>query len=76
MTPVAVEPDTVLDQVARPAASEVSTFPRPGVPQVIFTCPATSSLAPGVTVPIPIFPAGAPTDPLSPTPNIALAILS
>ena len=42
--------------VERPAASEVRTFPAHGVPQVIFTCPAISSFAHGVEVPIPIFP--------------------
>ena len=49
---VAVE----LCQLARPVASETRNLPTPGVPQVIFTCPATSSADPGVIVPIPIFP--------------------
>lgn len=43
-------------QDARPTASDVRTFPAHGVPHVIFTCPATSSFAHGVTVPIPTFP--------------------
>jgi hypothetical protein len=64
-------------QVASHVASDdESTFPVPGVPQVIFICPATSSRAVGDAVPIPIFPAGTPTVPLSHTPNIALPILS
>ena len=42
--------------VARPAASEVRTLLRPGVPPVILTCQATSSAVDGVLVPIPIFP--------------------
>ena len=64
-------------QVASHVASDdESTFPVPGVPQVIFICPATSSRTVGDAVPIPIFPAGAPTLPLSHTPNIALPILS
>ena len=45
------------DHVARPVASEVRTFPTHGAPPVIFTCPATSSFAPGVSIPIPILPA-------------------
>ncbi len=53
MIPVAVEPETLLDQLARPVASEVITLPRPGVPPVSLICHATSSLAPGVVVPIP-----------------------
>jgi len=57
MIPVAVAPETVFVHVARPVASEVSILPRPGVPPVIFTCPATSSFAPGEGVPIPTFPA-------------------
>jgi hypothetical protein len=36
-----------------PLASEVRTFPLPGVPPAIFFCPFTSSLAFGVVVPIP-----------------------
>ena len=40
-------------QVARPVASETSIFHAHGAPPVIFTCPATSSLAPGAAVPIP-----------------------
>ena len=55
MIPVAVAPETVFVHVARPVASEVSILPRPGVPPVIFTCPATSSFDQGATVPIPIF---------------------
>ncbi len=74
--PVAVEPETVLVQVARPVASETRVLPRPGVPPVIFICHATSSLAVGLLVPIPILPAGAPTLPLSPIPNIAFPIFS
>jgi hypothetical protein len=50
LIPVAV---TTPVHVARPVASEVSILPRPGVPPVIFTCPATSSFAPGDAVPIP-----------------------
>ncbi len=42
--------------VARPVASEMRILPRPGAPPVILTCPATSSRAHGVEVPIPIFP--------------------
>jgi hypothetical protein len=42
-------------QLARPVASEVRIFPRPGTPHVIFMVHATSSLAHGVVVPIPIF---------------------
>ena len=55
MIPVAVAPDIVLVQDARPVASETRSLPRPGVPPVIFTCPATSSFDQGATVPIPIF---------------------
>jgi len=40
-------------QLARPVASEMRYFPEPTHPPVIFTCPATSSFAPGVAVPIP-----------------------
>ena len=47
------KPDT---QVASPVTSDVSIFPAHGAPPVIFTCPATSSLAPGVLAPIPILP--------------------
>lgn len=47
-------PGTV-HQLARPVASEVRIFPRPGVPHVIFIVHATSSLAHGVVVPIPTF---------------------
>lgn len=43
-------------QLARPVASEVRTFPGPGLPPVIITCPATSSFAHGVEVPIPRYP--------------------
>ena len=52
-------PGTV-HQLARPVASEVRIFPRPGVPHVILIVPATSNFAHGVVVPIPIlvpFPA-------------------
>ncbi len=48
--------DHVVTQLARPDASLLSTFPAPGEPPVIFTCHATSSLDPGVAVPIPTFP--------------------
>ncbi len=54
----------------------MSTLLIPCDPSTIFTVPATSSLALGVEVPIPIFPAGEASDPVSPTPNIALPILS
>ena len=63
-------------QVASPVASETSIFHAPGAPPVIFTCPATSSLAPGVAVPIPILPAGDHTEPFKLIPKIALPILS
>ena len=43
-------------QLARPTASLVSTFHTPGVPPVIFTCPATSNFAHGTVVHTPIFP--------------------
>ena len=43
-------------QLASHIASEVRIFPAHGVPPVIFTCPATSSFADGVEVPIPTFP--------------------
>lgn len=41
---------------ANPVASEVRTLCNPGVPPVILTWPATSSLAHGALVPIPMFP--------------------
>ena len=65
-----------LTQVARPVASDERTFPIPGKPPVILIWPATSRRAVGEAVPIPILPAGTPTVPLSPTPNIAFPILS
>ncbi len=37
MIPVAVDPEIVLDQVARPLASEVNTFHNHGIPPVILT---------------------------------------
>lgn len=45
-----------VDHVARPLASEVSIFPTHGAPHVIFICPATSSFAHGLCVPIPTSP--------------------
>ena len=48
----AIEPGST--QLARPEASEESTFPAHGEPPVIFNCPAISSFAHGVIVPIPI----------------------
>lgn len=50
-TPETDESDT---HVARPAASDESTLLTHGAPHVILICHATSSLAPGVIVPIPI----------------------
>lgn len=47
---------TVPVQLASPVASETRNFPTPGAPPVIFTCPATSSLAHGAAVPIPRLP--------------------
>ena len=58
-TDPAIERDvafTIPVQDAKPAASEVRTFPSHGDPHVIFICPATSSFAPGLAIPIPIFP--------------------
>ncbi len=52
--PVAVAPDILDDQVARPVASEVRISPAAGLPPVILICQLISSLAPGVDVPIPI----------------------
>ena len=49
-------PVTGVCHVASPVASDVRTFPAPGVPHVILTCPATSSFAHGLIVPIPRFP--------------------
>ena len=43
-------------QLARPEASEVSTFPAAGEPPVIFICPAISRAVPGLEVHIPTFP--------------------
>ena len=61
MAPIPVgihgNPATGGDQVASHTASDTRTFPTHGVPPVIFTCPATSSFAPGEGVPIPTFPA-------------------
>ncbi len=54
------EPPGAFDGVvheARPAASEVKTLPAAGAPPVILICPATSSFAPGVAVPMPTSPA-------------------
>ncbi|GAH95937.1 unnamed protein product [marine sediment metagenome] len=56
MPPAGTPPPTV-SQVARPVPSEVKTLSAAGVPPVIFTCPATSSFAPGVVVPMPTLPA-------------------
>ena len=39
--------DVGVCQLARPAASEVRTFPTPGVPHDIFTVPLTSNIADG-----------------------------
>ena len=56
MIPVAVEPETVDVQDARPVASDTRVLPIHGDPPVILICHATSSLAHGVSVPIPTSP--------------------
>ena len=48
--------EVMLVHEANPLASLTSTLPTPGVPPVIFTCPATSSLAVGIVVPMPTLP--------------------
>ncbi|MBT9168827.1 MAG: hypothetical protein DDT19_02175 [Syntrophomonadaceae bacterium] len=55
LPPIPPTPDIGAHE-ARPALSEVKTLFAPGEPPVIITCPATSRLALGVAVPIPMLP--------------------
>ena len=50
-----VFPEKDEDQLANQLLSEVRIFHTHGEPPVIFTCPATSSFAHAILVPIPIF---------------------
>jgi hypothetical protein len=43
-------------QEASPLTSEVSTFPAPGLPPLIFNCPSMSNFAVGFITPIPVLP--------------------
>lgn len=62
-----------VDQLARPTASLVRTLLSHGEPPVILICPATSSFAHGLDVPIPTAPV--PTVPIF-VPNITFPMLS
>lgn len=54
MPDAVVVPENTGDQVASPVASDMRSLPSHGDPPVILIVPATSSLAPGFVVPIPI----------------------
>ena len=56
LTPLTAAAVGAACQEARPDASDTSTFPDPGDPHVILTCPLTSSFTHGEVVPIPTLP--------------------